>query len=253
MNIAATIREFISPGLTATGSASPDPWPMLTALRAKLAAINTAQQKRMTINAAMGSARDDIRRAEELTAERDTAQTSIDEQLAIARHLNEPTPALAAERRNLAAANERLTEAAEIARIAKAVLPKYEADIQAHNVAIKTLTDQLPRHLYAALIERGVATAPRYLEAIEQFRRSCINTFSCFVAADRLSLTHGFGEFHGSGLFHEMRIPVPTHPAFNPNPLTPEQAQAKWIADGKAIEADADTLINHLLTWEPSN
>jgi hypothetical protein len=184
-------------------------------------------------------------------------RTAIDQALADARYIGADPPALLEEYRAVADAESVLERCANAARGSDAVRHRCAADIARLNQEIADLNAQLPQLLHSALIESLGAEADEFKQAEATLRTVHRRVFVRALAADRLSVAHRLGEFTSSGLYNELNIPKPQHPAYSPEIADPyergralEAAVAARREDAVQLEKDADALINQLLTGE---
>jgi hypothetical protein len=221
--------------------------PALTALHAHLDVDTGIVKQVATLTARMRSVDDDERRVNDLLARKQALQTAMDTAMADARYSEQPAPDQSADHRKLTDFDNQIRALSSIARAGSIARTKLQADI---NVLLKKRADLKPqtdRLLWEAAKEEAVAHLSEYQAASERLRAVAHRVFAAFCAADTISRARGFGEFYGSGLYSDLRIPMPNHPAYQPNALGPEAALRAQSEDAALVVRKAEDLINRLL------
>ena len=224
--------------------------PALAALRAHLATLADITDRRATLGERISGINRDVQRAESISADITRLQEQIDGVVADAHYNHQAEPALTDERKRLADLENQLKQASDVARRGMTILPRLQNDsakLQAERDGLKPATDRL---LWEAAREEGASYRDEYLDAMAVMRGAAHKVFAAFTAADAISKSRNFGEFCGSGLYAEMFLPLPLHPAYINPSLTPEAAQQIRIADIGAVSEEAEALIERLLNLE---
>jgi len=207
--------------------------PARAALNTHLAVLNDINDQRAKLSERIISVNRDVQDAEDINARIAAVQSTIDAAIADAAYHRTPEPPLTNERKQLAELEQRLKFASKLARRGTTILPRLRADSEsllAQRDGMKSTTDRL---LWDACVEAAAH-----------------KTFAAFTAADTIAKARGFGIFYGSGLYADMYLPLPLHPAYTNPSLTPEAAQQIRQADIGAVHTDAEAFINQLLSGE---
>ena len=224
--------------------------PARAALNTHLAVLNDINDQRAKLSERIISVNRDVQDAEDINARIAAVQSTIDAAIADAAYHRTPEPPLTNERKQLAELEQRLKFASKLARRGTTILPRLRADSEsllAQRDGMKSTTDRL---LWDACVEEGTRRRDEYLTAIDNVRAAAHKTFAAFTAADTIAKARGFGIFYGSGLYADMYLPLPLHPAYTNPSLTPEAAQQIRQADIGAVHTDAEAFINQLLSGE---
>jgi len=224
--------------------------PALTTLNDHQAVDRELVNQLNLLNRRFPSADNDVRLAAAMEHDITARREQIDGKIAEARYSQTETPDLTQDRRALADLESRFKPVSETARAAKVLIPRLHADIDALRTRRQEHRRDTNRLLWLAAREQAASYAADFAEKEAAFRAAHRAAFVAAAAADKIAMEQAFGDFLGADLYYQLNISRPLHPAFDPNPLLPEEAQARRRTDALALQQEADQLMASLLNPE---
>jgi hypothetical protein len=179
-------------------------------------------------------------------------RAAIDESVAATFLSNAEPPADLEERkRELAEQEHELQTWAPIARGAEIAHRRFAATVADRTREVQELAKPIQRLAHPVFADDElVALAAEFREREEAFRDVYRRVFVIATAADKLAMALRLGEFRGSEAYSELHISRPTHTAYVRGTTDPGTADREHWADLRALDAEADKLINDLLNSE---
>jgi hypothetical protein len=226
------------------------PHPHAAALQDTKRAISALQDKMRAVVEKDTAARNEIQAADAAAGQVTQLRVAIDQIVADARYREVAPPDLTEQRRALADAVSRHERRAAVATSARAVRPRYAADLATINAEVRTLCDQLPRLVHAAAVEEMVELAVEFREKEESFRAVHARVFARAALADRIAMAEKMGVFQGAAVFGDMYVSRPNHPAYKRGSADPWTAKVERDTEWRALDSEADRLHHTLLTGE---
>lgn len=222
--------------------------PAREALNANLAADKGIQKEIEAISARLRILNDDVIRRDNMAADINAQRAAIDSRLADARYSGKPDPTIETDQRALKEREEKFVHVGEVARVADAVRPRLMGDIEALGKKRKALRFDTDFLLWAAVKEEADTHLAAYLATRAAMKDIAHKLFAARLAADTISKSRGYGDFVGSGLYHDLHIPLPPHPSIQE--LTVEAARNAKVVDARRLQEEAEQLIHGLLNAE---
>jgi len=201
--------------------------PHRQALADNLKAIRDTRAAVDAVNVKVRAATADIATADATAAKIATLTDEIDSAKADATYNGLAPPETQAQEKQLEHAQQLYKRQVDAARAAARIHERCAADLAKLNAVLSEHARHTTRLLWTALREEElVGLATEFLEKEQAFLAVHKRAFAAALAVDTISREQAFGQFVGSGNIADLHISRPSHPAFNPEPLTPEQAQA---------------------------
>jgi hypothetical protein len=222
--------------------------PALAALEAHLSTDGGIMDRLTGISARLRTVNGDIARRDQMAADIDAQRAAIDTQQADARYGDQAAPDMREQKQALGELENRFAAANETARVAEVVKPRLLADIEALAKQRAELKPQTDRLLWAAVREEADSYLAEYLAARAAMVDIAHKLFAARLAADTIAKARAYGDFCGSGLYHDMYIPIPPHSSIHKP--TAETARAAQVADSRLLESEAAELVATLLGAE---
>jgi hypothetical protein len=201
--------------------------PHRQALADNLRAIRTVRAEVDVVNAKDRAAAADIALADATTARITTLTEEVDQLKADASYNGAEPPDTRAQEKQLTHLQQLYKSQTDTARAAARIRERCTADATRLNAVLSEHASQTTRLLWITLREEELAgLAAEFLEKEAAFLSVHKRVFAAALAVDTISKEQSYGQYVGSGDIVDLHISRPTHEAFNPNPLLPEQAWA---------------------------
>jgi hypothetical protein len=232
--------------------APPAASPARAAFRAQMAAHRAKERQRLKVLAQDAATAGHREASDAAIARVATLRAAIDQAIADSVYGDGAAPDLDARRRELAEAEAEAERLAPIARVAEIGHRRFTSQAAELTREVQALSAPIPRLLHAALFDDALdELAAEFREKEEAFREVHRRVFIRALAADKLAMVHQLSVFRDSGTYLALHISAPSHPAYQRGPADGWQAKLARDADVQALDAEADALINQMLTEEP--
>lgn len=221
--------------------------PHRQALADNLKAIRTVRAEVDLVNGKDRAAAADIATADATAARIATLTDEIDRCKADAAYTGEEPPDTRAQEKQLDHARQLYKKQTDIARAAARIRDRCGADLARLNAMLSGHASQTQRLLWITLREEELAgLAAEFHEKEAAFLAVHQRAFAAALAVDTISKEQGFGQFVRSGNIIDLHISRPTHEAFVPTPLTPEQTLAARKEYLNEVAMGAEALVADL-------
>jgi hypothetical protein len=202
--------------------------PHRQALADNLKAIRAVRAEVDIVNAKDRAAAADVALCDATAARIATLTEEVDRLKADAAYAGELPPDTRAQESQMDHARQLWKKQTDTARAAARIRERCAADLARLNAVLSEHARQTTRLLWITLREEELAgLAAEFLAAEAAFLAIHKKAFAAALAVDTISKEQSFGQFVGSGNIVDLHISRPTHEAFNPTPLLPEQALAR--------------------------
>ena len=220
------------------------------ALRDHIAKTTAVREKWLRLAEKEAAAMKTMRDAENAAAAVAALQAAVDAEVADAGYEGRAPVNLYEKEKQLTAATAEHRRLATQGRAANVVRTQYAEQRTVLNDQLAKLNHQTTRLLWETCLEIVDQHAEEFEAAAAALDAVARKAFAAAVAADQIALKHGYGQFCGSGLYWELKIPRPERATYRQPPPLIEGIVEKEKADGRALHKAAEDLIHTLLTGE---